>query len=292
MPFTGSQNQNSVIIPDGHLLTNNGYLFAYIPFITTSPKMRVIARGSYAGGSWPIMEVKIAGISQGTVVIDSSKWKTFEVKIVSKVTDVMSSISFAFINDYYGGTQESDRNLSIDKAIIIQNQNSGTFSWDANTEGDFTGYKIYYGKTSRFNPSLSSVIPDIIKQKCALPETGPLTENQEECKRNWEQSCPFLKDPMCNSDYFSYDAVIDVENVTQYFLANIPNGKYYFAATAYYDGGPHHEFASAFGKKFDGQDLYEHINGSESSFSVELSHTFSSENPNTILNLKRTEDSK
>lgn len=75
-----------------------------------------------------------------------------------------------------------------------------TLAWDANTETDLAGYKIYYGTAPR--------------PADATRESNP------------------------------YPNVIDVQNVTTYTVANLANGAWCFAATAYNTGGAESEFSN------------------------------------------------
>lgn len=135
---------------------------------------------------------------------------------------------------------------------------SVTFAWDANIEPDLKGYIIYWSRTSRFDPANHVDLPTIIKDKCNLPDTGELNASQKSCKESWEKFCsigePDPPDPACDSDYYKYEDSVDVGNVTEYTLTDIPKDVlFYYAATAYDEDYP----------KF----------GHESKFSMELKHT-------------------
>ena len=112
MPFTGSGN--NVAVTDGWALLGEGYLSKTVDFTYSDVRLEVIAKGSYAGEGWPIMEVRIDGVALETVTIDSADWKTFEVSV--DVTPGLHEVAFAFINDYY--VAPDDRNLYIDKVTI------------------------------------------------------------------------------------------------------------------------------------------------------------------------------
>jgi hypothetical protein len=143
------------------------------------------------------------------------------------------------------------------------NLGSVTLAWDANTEPDLAGYRIYYGFGSRFDPALdpATIVAGIVAEKCGEPSDSFYAE----CKEAWEKYCTCLEweddevtcktpneppDPMCRSEYFPYDTIVDVGNVTQYELNGLVKGKkYYLAATAY------------------------DTDGYESMYSIELEHT-------------------
>ena len=75
----------------------------------------VMARGSYAGGAWPIMEVRIDQTPVGTVTVDSSSWAAYTIQ--ASITPGMHEVAIAFINDYYI-PPGADRNLYVDKVTI------------------------------------------------------------------------------------------------------------------------------------------------------------------------------
>lgn len=121
-----------------------------------------------------------------------------------------------------------------------------TLAWDANTEEYLQGYKIYYGRLSRFETV------GAITSWCAAHEP-----TKDECDDEWKAICK--EDPACHSMLFGYEHSIDVKNVTEYTLTDlIPGVTYYLAATAYSD--------SAVPQK-------------ESIFSVELTHFVDMEAP-------------
>lgn len=268
MTPTGATNK---AVTDGWGLLGEAKLTTTYTFSSMSAKLDIVAKGSYAGGGWPLMEVKIGGVLYDTITVDSATWKTFT--IAAQVSPAVPlELTVAFINDYYDGTPETDRNLYIDK-LIIWEESSGqvTLAWDANVEPDLKGYIIYWGEISRYDPAVHVGIPAIIKDKCNLPDTGELNDSQKSCKESWEKFCsigePDPPDPACDSDYFKYQHSVDVKNVTEYTLTGLTKGvKYYLAATAYDEDYP----------KF----------GHESKFSEELSHVVT-DNPADVKNFKK-----
>lgn len=271
MTPTGQTNK---AVTDGWGLLGVAQLSAPVTFISTSAKLDIIAKGSYAGGGWPHMEVKIAGVLYDTITVDSATWKTFTVQ--AELSPGTHEVSLGFINDYYDGTPETDRNLYLDKVTItdITNLGSVTLAWDANTEEDLAGYRIHYGRTSRYDPSID--VAKAIRTGCGIPETGELTEAQKKCKESWEIYCtlgnPDPPDPLCDPDYVEYDKVIDVKNVTTFTLTDLVIGvTYYLAGTAY-------------------DEDYPRKRNHESKFSEELIHVVG-ELP-TVRNLKKVPPAK
>jgi hypothetical protein len=129
----------------------------------------------------------------------------------------------------------------------IKTERSLTFGWD--DQPNANGYNLYYGKVSRFDPSLLPGRNTMIKEKCQIVEGESITERQQKCLDSWEEFCKCdewkdwttfdcevpadIDDPLCQSVYFGYDTVIDVGKVSTYDLKNLPTGQFYFAITAY-----------------------------------------------------------
>ena len=115
MPFTGSGNNRAVT--DGWALLGEGYLSKTVDFIYSDVQVEVIAKGSYAGEGWPIMEVRIDQTLVGTVTVDSSSWTAYTIQ--ASITAGTHEVAIAFINDYFDSPD--DRNLYVEKVTIIQN---------------------------------------------------------------------------------------------------------------------------------------------------------------------------
>jgi hypothetical protein len=116
-----------------------------------------------------------------------------------------------------------------------------TFAWNANTERDLAGYKLYAGTVSRFDPALD---PDGILEKLQEQcESKPTPETIQECKDTWAEFCSDPEDPLCDYDFFTYDRVVDVGNVTEYKLLDVGDGPGFYAATAYDTSGNESQFS-------------------------------------------------
>ena len=99
----------------GWNIYSNGYIADNLDFAAGGTvSFEVMAKGSYAGGAWPIMEVRIDQIPVGTVMVDSSGWATYTVQ--ANITAGTHEVAIAFINDYYN--PPDDRNLYVDKVTI------------------------------------------------------------------------------------------------------------------------------------------------------------------------------
>ena len=129
----------------------------------------------------------------------------------------------------------------------IGGNGSVTVAWDANTEPDLAGYKIYVGKTSRFATQI-----DVIKKWC--DENEP---KNEKCAEEWLEICK-TEDKACHSMLYGYDTVIDVGNVLEHTITGLEEGVTYFLAATAYD-----------------------TDDNESAFSKELVHTPGYSKPKT-----------
>jgi Ca-dependent carbohydrate-binding module xylan-binding/K319L-like, PKD domain len=100
---------------EGWNIWSNGYIADTVDFPTGGTyTFEVRARGSYAGGGWPIMEVRIDQNEVGTVTVDASSWAVYTIQ--AYVSSGTHEVAIAFTNDYYRPPQ--DRNLYVDKVTI------------------------------------------------------------------------------------------------------------------------------------------------------------------------------
>ncbi|MEX1327306.1 MAG: carbohydrate-binding domain-containing protein, partial [Desulfobacterales bacterium] len=109
-----------VPITGGWNIRGNGYIADDIDFAAGGTfSFKVIAMGSYAGGAWPIMEVRIDQTPVGTVTVDSSSWTGYTIQ--ANIKPGTYEVAIAFINDYWKAP--ADRNLYVDK-VTITTENS------------------------------------------------------------------------------------------------------------------------------------------------------------------------
>ena len=100
---------------DGWNIWSNGYISDTVDFPTGGTyTFEVRARGSYAGGAWPIMEVRIDQDVAGTVTVDTSSWTVYTID--AYVPSGTHEVAIAFTNDYY--KPPADKNLYVDKITI------------------------------------------------------------------------------------------------------------------------------------------------------------------------------
>lgn len=135
-----------------------------------------------------------------------------------------------------------------------------TFAWDEHTDERVEGFRLYYGKISRFDQSVLEALSDRFALFCKKDQIPELytAEQYDSCVETWVNYCP--DDKACDPDYYSYDTVVPIigGEKTEYTLKNLPDGKYYFTLTAY------------FGKL-------------ESKFSNELKHEIDAKAPGAVI---------
>ncbi len=258
MTVTGATNK---AVTNGWALMGEAKFTSDIEFYGGMIDLEIIAKGDYAGGAWPIMEVKIDDTVIGTVDVDSATWESFFIKQETASAGI-HKLSVAFINDFY--EKPADRNFYMDKVTITETMATAsvTVAWDCNEEPDLEGYRIYTGLKSRFDKT------DAIDEWCLEHEP-----TNEKCKEEWEAICK--EDPGCSPMLFDYDDVLDVRTDTagwasgctapydpfkaeccEYTIKGLVPGTTYYLAGIAYD-----------------------VDGNISSFSEELIHKVSFEDP-------------
>jgi len=253
---------NGKPVENGYCCLGPGYVAENVDFSGKPAALNIIAKGDYAGGAWPIMEVRINQVMVASIEVDSADWKSFELDLTgislraAPVRAGTHELAFAFINDWYKPDQSPpDRNFYLSKVTITQETEptaAVTLAWNANDPADeIEGYKIYYGAMSRYDNSLDPVaILAECQKRCG-------SEPTQECLDSWANYCT-APDLLCDYDFFDYDQIVDVGNVLTHTL-KLPAGHYFLAATAYNN------------KKYP-----------ESKFSVELDHTVTFNKPEAI----------
>lgn len=102
-----------------------------------------------------------------------------------------------------------------------------TFEWDVDTTGTVTGYRLYYGNTSRYELLLQDAINIHILDMCS---------NDSSCIQTWDDYCI---EPMdfrsCDADFYPYESHIDLGLMNAVTLVFGP-GTWYFALVAQYEG--------------------------------------------------------
>ena len=101
-------------VADGWNIWSNGYASTTASFDPGSLAITVVARGSYAGGAWPHMLVRIGGTVIYETVVDSDTWQQYA--FVYESSGMSEELRVEFDNDYYSAPD--DRNLYLDKVII------------------------------------------------------------------------------------------------------------------------------------------------------------------------------
>jgi PKD repeat protein len=99
----------------GWNIWSNGYIADTVDFSTGGTyTFEVRARGSYAGGAWPVMKIGIDRNEVGAVTVDTSDWAVYTIQ--AHVSSGSHEVEIAFTNDYYNPPE--DRNLYVDKVTI------------------------------------------------------------------------------------------------------------------------------------------------------------------------------
>ena len=101
---------------NGWNIWSNGYIEETVAFPSTAMyEFEIIAKGSYADGAWPNMQLRIDQETISNTTVNSNSWTSFVIQ--ADVTGGNHAVAVAFTNDYYNPGVE-DRNLYVDKIII------------------------------------------------------------------------------------------------------------------------------------------------------------------------------
>lgn len=224
MTWVGSGNHKAV--DGGWALLGEGALTERVIFKADKHDLEIVAKGTFAGGAWPNMEVKIGDVVVANFTVETGIWKSYYIEDLMGIAPGHHTVSIAFTNDFYEAP--NDRNLYLQKVMIaeIYGDKTLTLAWDPNSESDLAGYKIYYGAASRRQ------VADAIGDWCKEHEP-----TNEKCREEWEKICEDRgvgDDKTCHYQLFGYDTIVDVKNVNEYRLKGLEEGKeYFFAGTAY-----------------------------------------------------------
>ena len=102
-------------VPDGWELWSNGYVEGTLTVPSTGEyDLRVVAKGTPALNSWPIMELRIDGIAIATFTVWTPDWGGYALH--APMTAGSHRIGVAFVNDAYAPPE--DRNLFVDKVQV------------------------------------------------------------------------------------------------------------------------------------------------------------------------------
>ena len=232
---------------------NNPALKTTSQGIQATPSLQhVVYTRSESGAATFYIDKKM--VNSVSVPGDGSNWSTaYDFGLFNEInypTDTRTWLGDIFLVAIYGddlNLAEVSQNFDFGPPIA-EGKRSVDVAWDANTEDDLEGYKIYYGVTSRFGPiDPVPIIAGVVADKCGTPGSTMF----DECKEAWEKYCSCVKwedydkqencleepespDPLCTYQFFPYDRIIDVKNVTEYTIQGLDKeNKYFIAATAY-----------------------------------------------------------
>ncbi|MBI5149483.1 MAG: fibronectin type III domain-containing protein [Candidatus Omnitrophica bacterium] len=233
-------------VTDGWNIWSNGYIESTVSFPeNTTYEFQIIAKGSYAGGAWPNMELRIDQTVNASFTVNTTGWSSYTRQIT--VPSGIRKVAIAFTNDYY--VAPDDRNLYVDKVVILKvvldsppsapvlntataGDKQVTLSWAAATGA--TGYKIYYSTApgvyggtpvSVGNVTTSTVtgLTNGTTYYFAVSATNTGGESVKSNEVNATPAAPMTEDPTLfikNVDYNAAGQMTKVEygngNVTEY----------------------------------------------------------------------------
>ncbi|MDQ3933879.1 MAG: family 43 glycosylhydrolase [Actinomycetota bacterium] len=97
----------------GWILWSNGKIENPFNFSATGRYViRVRAKGSFAGGAWPVMRILVDGVEVANATVSSSAWTDYDLEVPAAAS--VRQVAVQYTNEYYGGTFATDRNLWID----------------------------------------------------------------------------------------------------------------------------------------------------------------------------------
>ncbi len=103
-------------VADGWSLWTICALRSDVNLLSAPVRIRVFARGIFAGGDWPDLAVSIDRREIGRTRVDSPTWQPYEFTFDIKQAD-RYELAVKFLNDFY--REEEDRNLDIQKVQLV-----------------------------------------------------------------------------------------------------------------------------------------------------------------------------
>ncbi|RKY84546.1 hypothetical protein DRQ11_11365, partial [candidate division KSB1 bacterium] len=101
---------------DYRIIWSNGEIYKKVDFPQSQTyEFEVKAKGDYAHGAWPNMELRIDNSVKGSKAVSSNNWNDYTLLV--NVPAGSHKVAIAFTNDYYDPGQE-DRNLYVDRIKI------------------------------------------------------------------------------------------------------------------------------------------------------------------------------
>lgn len=95
----------------GWNIWTDGYIATEI-LVTPDQAIEIIAKGAFAEGEWPRMNVSVHGLLNETRTVDSAFWQSHWFDLNAD-TEAYLEVTISFLNDYYIGDEFNDRNLYI-----------------------------------------------------------------------------------------------------------------------------------------------------------------------------------
>ena len=83
--------------------------------------VRVLARGSFAGGDWPVMAVELESQATRSVSVAADSWQIYDLSFNIPEPD-RYRLTVRFLNDFFDTDTNSDRNLFVKQVTF-------SYSW-------------------------------------------------------------------------------------------------------------------------------------------------------------------